>query len=1856
MVEFSLVVPGARWFSITMRLHLVQLTTLAQVRWLILSLLLVAMLVQSEGAEEKATLRVGVAQVDITPAYPVRLSGFGFRRTESEGVTDKIAAKALVFADENNGPAVLITADNLCVPDEITSEVARRLGSKIGLKRERLSITATHTHTAPMLKNVCPTLFGVPIPPEHQANIDRYTAEFVDKLEEVALAAFAEIRPARLSWGNGKVTFAANRRTKAGPVDHDLPVLAVHETDGKLRAIYFSYACHCVTLSDNKISGDWAGFAQKSVQQLFPGAIALASVGCGADSNPSSGVTGNNYEVCAKQGDEIAQEIKRLLSSGLKPVNHAPVSHYARVDLALEKERSRAEWEARAKQQDAVGHHARVTLQRLDRGESLPDKINYPIQTWVFGEDLAIVFLPGETVVDYSLRLKREFDRTRLWVNGYANDGRCYIPSERILKEGGYEGGGAMIYYDFPHQFAPGLEEKIMRAVTSQLPESYQAPKGTEGTRPLSPEEALRSFRVRPGLEIELVAAEPLVQDPVAIDWGPDGRMWVCEMNDYPSGMDHNWQPGGRVKFLTDTNADGRYDTATVFLDNVPFPTGVTAWGRGVFVCAAPDILYAQDSNGDGKPEKIEKLFTGFHTDNYQARVNSLSLGLDNWIYGANGLLGGTIQPLQNSMFSAGNEPVNIRNRDFRFNPFTGSFETVSGLTQQGRVRDDWGNWFGCDNSRLLLNFPSPEQYMRRNPDVPAPDPTRNLASGPDANRLYPTSPLLERFNDPGHANRVTAASGLGIYRDNYLGKEFYGNAFVCESVHNLVHREIISGDVRLSSRRAMDETDSEFLSSSDNWFRPVQARPGPDGALYIVDMYRFLIEHPRWIPAGRLAQIDVRAGAERGRIYRVRTDKPLRTIQNLVTLKADQLANALDSSNGMERDRVHAELLWRKDKAAVRNLADLAGTATEPQVRVQALAVLEGLSGLAPDQVKAALKDTDPGVRVHALKLSEPFLGREGREPASMLAAVLLLAGDTSAVVLRQLAFTLGESRDPSAGLALADLAKAALNNPEIRTAVLSSARLHSGEILGAIMSMPDSAPGRAHWVAPLLATAANSSDKRLIVSAVKATLPPVGSAAREANFAALATLLEAVEGRKLRIASIVSDDLNTRINSVLSEAAIAAAKEEAEETLRQAAVRLVAHNNSAQQVELLCRIATGPSENLRRSAISALKRQRHPGITDHLLKNWRAASPGARGELISLLLDREEWATALLKAVKDGVIQPSEISLLDRQRLAESPKPDVRKLALEVLPHQSASARSNVLERYSAVLSLSGDAQKGAKVFADNCASCHALNNVGVNVGPELGALRGRDIDYWVKNILDPNAVVEPRFVNYLVDLKDDRSLSGLIKAETANSLTIVSGSGVSETVLRSQITHIRASTLSLMPEGLEQAIDQQQMADLIAFVRSGQERKSFTGNDPQTIIAGSDGSLLLPASKAEIFGGEIAFEPPFQNVGMWHGQDDHVVWTVQTVQPAEYDLYLDYACVEGAAGNKFVVSVADQSFRGTISATGKNWSDYRQVRFGTLRVPAGTQRISFRPDGPIRSALLDLRAVALTTPGKPPRWPHILPADPEVLRDPASVARFILNPTKPNAAREAAVNANPQFAAALIAEMTRDLPTGASQEYARIPWIWRVAIAAGKRNDSAQIKAILENSLPKAGEPLRDWQAVVLGGGVINGISQRGLWPAERISGIIKDDSGLQTRWTRALDLASAMADSDKIPNGTRYDALRMIALQSWEKRGEQLLRYLGKEVNPELQMGAVSGLADVPVEAAARALIEALPHLQGQNRELALDGLLRDERRIAMVLAAVEKGELDRTALNQDRTQKLTSHLQAEIRDRARRLLL
>ncbi len=1427
-------------------------------------------------APAEAVFQVGVARIDITPAYPIRLTGYAVRKTESEGATQKLWAKALAIGSDHEGAAVLVTVDNCGVGANVVEEVAERLKRKASLARERFAVCSSHTHSGPCTVGFAPNIFAQKIPDEQLATVARYTKELTDKLEQVALAALTDRKPGRLAWGEGQVGFAANRRTAGGPVDHALPVLAAYDRDGELRAVVANYACHCTTLGGefNQFCGDWAGFAQEAIERNHPGAVALISIGCGADANPAPrGGPDFGLALAKKHGEELAREVSELLDGHLLPLRHQPACRAKRIELPYDKHFTREELQERAKQTGIVGYHAQGYLERLDRGEKLPPTLPYFVQTWTFGDQLAMVFLGGEVVVDYSLRLKKEFDGARLWITGYANDVPCYIPSRRILQEGGYEPESSLWYYGRPAKLAPAIEDLIVNTVHELLPKEFLAdPKKAEFPPPKSPDEALASIRTKPGLTVELIAAEPLVVDPVEIDWGADGRLWVVEMRDFPLGMDGKWKPGGRVKLLADTDGDGRYDNASVFLDDLPFPTGITAWNKGVLVCAAPDIIYAEDTDADGKADVVKKLFSGFATENYQARVNSLHLGLDNWIYGANGLIGGVIRG------SVGGKEISISGRDFRFRPDTGEFEPAAGLTQQGRVRDDFDNWFGCANSTLLWHYPLADHYVRRNPHFTPPDPRVNVAADADPNRLFPISRTLTRFNDPHHVNRVTSACGLGLYRDDLLGEDFSGNAFVCEPVHNLVHRLVLKSDgVTFKGYRAPDEQQREFLASRDNWFRPVQVRTGPDGALWIVDFYRFVVEHPRWITPERLAELDLRAGDDKGRLYRVYPrDKKLRPVRDLTKLPSAELAAALDTPNGTERDRVHLELLRRDDKAAAAPLVRLVRESAGPGVRVQALCALAGLHALPADVLEAALSDAQPTVRRHAIRLSENV----SSATPHLNAALLQLLGDADANVRFQFALSLGRWDDPRAGEALGRLAVAGFDDPWLRAAVLSSAIKFAGEILKAVLAAAPDSPARSDFIGQLIATAAGSSDRALLGQALSSVAPTGGQQPELWRFQAITSLLDALARNGVALDSLAdASDADqrgalNRLQQMFGSARHVVTDSAADEPAHEAAIRLLGRQPGQTEADLqfLARLLGPPtSPRLQNVALDSLGRSRSAAVPVLLLADWSRCSPALRAGIVQTLLTRDEWAAKLLTAIEQQTVALPEVSAANRQRLLKHKNAELQKRAAAIFTAAQSSDRASVMAQFNSATTLPGDEARGAAHFGRLCASCHAFRGQGIAVGPNLAALTDKSPQFLLTSILDPNAAVADQFVAYNIETRDGRSLSGVVAAETGTSLTLANASGVRETILRTDIAELRASNLSLMPEGLEQGLAPQDLADLIAYLQHsptpfGGATSEQTARARKQFFDGGAGVLakVLPGAEQLPYGSWLGRQP--------------------------------------------------------------------------------------------------------------------------------------------------------------------------------------------------------------------------------------------------------------------------------------------------------------------------------------------------------------------------------------------------------
>jgi hypothetical protein len=427
---------------------------------------------------------VGAARADVTPELPIQLAGYQQRTTEATRVVAPLHVRALAIGSDADGPVVLVTAEVIAMSEALSDAVAIAVRAKHpGIPRERIAVCATHQHNGPAIAGTIPFMFSRDLPADVTQRLEKFTAMLREKMIAVTLAALADRRPARLAWAQGQAEFAVNRRlivdgkhtgyksTPGGPVDHALPVLRAVDADGAVRAVLVNYACHCTVLKggENFVHSDWAGDAATRLEAAHPGAVALVAIGCGADSDPQP----RGLPEVATHGKTVANEVARLFAGEMKPVGRVTSAKFQVIEIPLARTVSRAELEERLKEKQNVAYAAAQFLKQLDAGRPLPASIRYPVQAWVFGSDLAMVFLGGEVVADYALRLKRELGASRIWVNAYANHVPCYIPSTQVLAEGGYEAELAMDYYGLPTRLAPDVEERIVHTVHGLLPPGF---------------------------------------------------------------------------------------------------------------------------------------------------------------------------------------------------------------------------------------------------------------------------------------------------------------------------------------------------------------------------------------------------------------------------------------------------------------------------------------------------------------------------------------------------------------------------------------------------------------------------------------------------------------------------------------------------------------------------------------------------------------------------------------------------------------------------------------------------------------------------------------------------------------------------------------------------------------------------------------------------------------------------------------------------------------------------------------------------------------------------------------------------------------------------------------------------------------------------------------------------------------------------------------------------------------------------------------------------------------------------------------------------------------------------------------
>lgn len=988
--------------------------------------------------------------------------------------------------------------------------------------------------------------------------------------------------------------------------------------------------------------------------------------------------------------------------------------------------------------------------------------------------------------------------------------------------------------------------------------------------KPLTPQQALASLQVEAGLRVELAAAEPLTASPCAVAWDERGRMFVAENRGYPVGPGTNKPPAGVIAMLEDTNGDGTYDKRTEFATGLTFPNGLMCWRGGLIVTCAPDIFYLKDTDGDGRADVRRVLLTSFGTTSTtQLRVSHPTLGLDGYVHVTSGLVASKVTCPEHPERGT----IDLPRGDARFHPDTLEIEPWPGVGQFGLAFDDFGRKFICSNRNPLQHVVLHPRYLKRNPHLAFSDTVQDVAPPGDAAKVWPlsadhtTAAFIPSLMSTPHAGTFTSACGISLWRGGVLPASFANSAFICEPAQNLVQRQVLAPDGP-TFKSAPATPGREFLASADTWFRPVFSATGPDGALYICDMYRKVIDHPQYLPEHIRGSLDYEAGKTMGRIYRVvpaNLKSPISNSKlNLAAASTKELVAKLNDVNGWVRSTAFRLLLERKDT----NSDSLAALRQLWLPKYQEFTIVFGqrrtlmtwghLNGQVAGAASAfelsklfgAILPADLDRLVTGLRAMDD--GHADRRGASTIgaAAADLLARSTNNLAVSfgpnfswadgpmVLAWALayGDRTNPPPARHLVTLLVNFPTNRWMRAAVLSSASKRSGELFAEARKIggPFRLPGIFYQdLAPVLVAESEPPQIAEALRQVLVNLPERVSVTEGAKIAFATGLGNGARAKGLgkdgrsALVTLASANPDTarRLGELFAAASKTVATAAAPTPERLAAIDLLAHSDAATAgAALQSLIAPQTPNELQAAAVRALSQLPGAQAGEWFVERerWRSYTPPVRDAVLTAMLSQPALQLVLLDAVEKGVVQPWAVPANRRNPLLKHRDAAVAARAAKAFQPQGAADRMKVYEDHKAVLALPANAKNGKAVFVKTCAACHQFAGEGARVGPELTGVRLQPAEAILLHILVPDAEIYPGFTAYDVETKDGRSLTGLLTSDTPTSVTLRAAQGVEETILRANIAKLTSSSTSLMPNELEKTMTRQELADLMAFLK--------------------------------------------------------------------------------------------------------------------------------------------------------------------------------------------------------------------------------------------------------------------------------------------------------------------------------------------------------------------------------------------------------------------------------------------------
>ncbi|MCC6232520.1 MAG: c-type cytochrome [Verrucomicrobiales bacterium] len=967
-------------------------------------------------------------------------------------------------------------------------------------------------------------------------------------------------------------------------------------------------------------------------------------------------------------------------------------------------------------------------------------------------------------------------------------------------------------------------------------------------------------FELHPDLRIALFASEPDVLDPVSVSFDEQGRLYVAEMRDYPYGIGPEHAVGGAVRLLEDRDGDGRAERSVVFAEGLRFPTSVLACRGGVLVTAAPDILFLKDTDGDGRADLREVVLTGFKLGVTDSNLNGLRWGLDNWVHVANGGNGGRIT----SPKRPGVEPVSLGDRDLRFRSDTGEFEltahTGGGF---GIVFDDWGRSFTTYNINHLQQRVADADDFLRVQGMPTVETTQSISDHGDMARIYPISEAVTRPNHPEQAGHFSAAGGMGWMGHRGWPETLRGGVLVCDVVGNLVHRDVLVPEGPIfRGTRAPEESAREFLASRDPHFRPVGLEQGPDGALYLIDMQRAVIEHPDYIPKKLLEKLDLREGSDRGRIYRIWPRAWGDSVGNRESwpgrVSALERVGLLASANPWVRGTAQRLLVERKEREAVPRLARIATGEehlgegpTRDLARLHAAWALEGLGALTDAVWESLLQAELAELRESAVEMARARLGTSARvaglvkgrlqDPTMAVRFRAALASSSAGPVEVPLLAAYwqqdhGHRWSRQAGWAATGtqalaVLQALIEVPAFREGSVTSCREALRELAELALAV-----GGSLEEGLALATRAGVSDAASAAmvegmergAARRGGERPVVTGPVRANL----NLLEhresvAVRTAAWRLAARLGEPASEALRVALQEASRVAMDMASPLEARTRAIRVLELGTTAETAPGLLRMLDGAQPGVvQEAAFAVLRERREAEVGRGLMAAWSGLAPALRPSVVNLLVYRHGFHEALLEALESGSVQVGELNLdlEHRRELLRKATKGIRERAAKFTSDEEYSNRGRVVEQWLGRLPKAGDAAKGRVVFERLCAPCHVAEGVGHAVGPELTRQNHRSVEDLLSNILDPNMAMNPAFVAFTAELTDGEQETGILSAENAVEVTLLQALGRKVDIPRSRVKQLRSNGKSLMPEGLESGLTPAELRDLIAFVQEG------------------------------------------------------------------------------------------------------------------------------------------------------------------------------------------------------------------------------------------------------------------------------------------------------------------------------------------------------------------------------------------------------------------------------------------------